>query len=88
LEELQDYGSHASKVAWPILTTQVFRDLLDVYEHALRLGIHFLIRKREDVIDPVCRAERHIVRQDPRIEIVIAFLIELNWIDKETRYNG
>ncbi len=89
LEELQDHGRDASKVARPISATQVFGEFLYFDEHPLGLRIHFLVGRGEDVIHPSCRAERDILLQHPRIEIVIAFLVKLNRIDKDASdYNG
>ena len=83
VKKLQDYGRYTSKVARPALATKVLGDFPDFDEHSLWLGIHLVSRRSEDVVDPVSCAERDVILQDPRIEIVIAILVELNWIDKD-----
>src|ERR1035437_9936374 len=84
LEELQDHGRDTTKMARPISTTQLFREFLYFDEHPLGFRIHLVVRGSEDVIDPSRCAERGIILQQPRIKIVFASLIELNWIDKDT----
>src|SRR5271165_6764739 len=84
LEEFHYYGRDASKVTRAMRTTEVFRDLSYFDERTRGLRVHLLVGRGKDVIDSSFPAELDILRQRPRITVVIAFLIELNWIDEDT----